>query len=341
MQPDKLDSKFRILVDQLFFTDRTDLDLSNFMILLGNNDEHHRYLWDRFLRSTEIFWEEKFWIHRFEFLLTHKPRKIIPEIGTFVLNRFKNLLISNPSANPDYHNEYIQFIAWSKALFNKKENIIEIKNFLIGLPQFLQVVKLTSVVKNFIPDIFPNIEEYIKVITKNIGQSARSFEVIKQFESQGIIIDRAPIIKITKDLLFKRVPNKSNRRAFFSMINDNSIMSSLKMEYKPEHRDRLLNLIKNCDYKEIEEHHLRNIKNLLELDISIADELLITYADRLYARGTGSKGANVKRLIRACKIYPQFLPKKVLAYLSTNNRMSDIKFLVSSFHDLKPLVPFA
>jgi hypothetical protein len=340
MQPDNIDPKFRILADQLFFTDRTDLDLSNFVTLLGNNEDHYRYLWDRFMRSTEIFWDESFWVNRFEFFLTHKPKKSVPEIEAHLFNRFKNLLISNYSASPLYHNPYVQFIAWAKAKANKKENLQDIKDFLISLPPIMQVAKLISVVGHFIPFIFSNIEEYIQIITKNISHSARSLEVIKQFEAQGLVIDRVPINKEARNLLFKRVPNKPNRRAFMAMLNDPAIMATLKAEYKPEHRDRLLALVKRCDYKEIEEQHLRNIKNLLELDASIADDLITTYADRLYARGTGDKGANIKRLIRACKTYPQFSPKKVLAYLSANNRMSDIKFLVASFHDLKLLVPF-
>lgn len=340
MQLDKIDPKFRILADQLFFTDRADLDLSNFVTLLDNNEDHYRYLWDRFMRSTEIFWEESFWVNRFEFFLTYKPKKAVPEIESLLFNKFKNLLISNYGASPLYHNAYVQFIAWSKAKANQKESIQDIKDFLVSLPPVMRVAQLISVVGHFIPFIFPNIEEYIQVITKNIGQSSRSFEVIKQFEAQGLVIDRATINKEAKNLLFKRVPNKPNRRSFMALLNDSSIMTVLKAEYKPEHRDRLLALIKRCDYKEIEEQHLRNIKNLLELDASIADDLITTYADRLYARGTGDKGANIKRLIRACKAYPQFSPKKVLAYLSANNRMSDIKFLVASFHELKLLVPF-
>jgi hypothetical protein len=124
------------------------------------------------------------------------------------------------------------------------------------------------------------------------------------------------------------------------MLEDKEVMAHLKSFYKPEHRDRLIELIKRCDYKEIEEYHLRNIKNLLELDASIADELMETYAVKLYSRYTGHKGANVKRLVRACKTFPQFSPKKVLAWLSANNKMSDIKIMLSSFPDLKNLAAF-
>lgn len=334
-----IDPKFRILTDQLFFTDRTDLDLSSFAYLLNKDfSNHSKYLWDRIERSLEIFWDESFWVNRFELLLSLNYK--ILDIEGVLSSKFRSLLFSNPSASPKHNNQYVQFIAWAKAKANKKENIIDIRNLLLGLTPHLPVANLIGTVEHFVPACFQSKEEYIQIISKSIGQSARSFEVIKQFEKQGLTIDRAPIFKQAKDLLLKRATNRPNRRSLFAMMNDSEIMAFLKVEYKREHRDRLLALVKSCDYKELEEFHLRNMKNLIELDASIADELIIVYADRLHARGTGDKGANVKRLIRACKSYPQFSPKKVLAYLSANNRMSDIKFMLSAFPDLKKLAAF-
>jgi hypothetical protein len=244
------------------------------------------------------------------------------------------------NASPKYHNTYIQFIAWSKAKVSKKENVNPLKEILLSMPHFTQASKILSVVKNFIPHLFLNQEEYIADLSVEVGQSARSFELITQLESQGINIDKAPLFKLAKNLLIKRVPNRPNRRSFFAMISDPAIMAHLKSEYKPEHRDRLLSLINACEFKEIEEYHLRNIKNLLEIDGSITDELMITYANSLYGRGTGYKKANVQRLIRVCRTYPQFSPKKVLVYLSSQNRMPDIKYLVIAFPELKTLIPF-
>lgn len=340
IQLDKIDPQFRLLVDQLFFTDRTDLDTSSLGSSLDGKDIHFSYLWDRFNRSNEIFWDEAFWVNRFELLLSLNIKRIESDIENLLLAKFRQLLMSNPSANASYHNSYIHFIAWSKAKAAKKENIIPIKEVLLGLPHYVQASKIMSVMKNFIPHIFQTKEEYIDELSVIVGQSARSFELIRQLEGQGIAIDKAPLFKTARNLLFKRVPNRPNRRSFFAMIDDPSIMAHLKSEYKAEHRARLVNLIQACEFKEIEEYHLRNIKNLLQLDDTIADELFTTYATSLYGRGYGYKKANVQRLIRVCKNYPQFSPKKVLVWLSNQNRMADIKYLVSAFPDLKVLVPF-
>lgn len=340
IQLDRVDPKFRILADQLFFTDRTDLNISNFKSLLGGKDVHFEYLWDRFNRGTEIFWEESFWINRFETLLSLDIKKIESDIETLMLNRFRNLLMAYYNASPNYHNIYIQFVAWTKVKVSKKENIIPIKELLLSLPHIVQVGRIVEIVKHFVPFLFNTVDDYIAELSKKIGQSARSFEVIKELEGQGIAVDKSHLFKMASNLLFKRVPNRPNRRSFFAMIDDPSIMAHLKSEYKPANKDNLLELVKRCEYKEIEERHLRNIKNLLELDASVADELMKTYADSLYSRGYGYKKANIQRLIRLCKNYSQFSPKKVLVYLSTNNRMPDIKHLVSAFPDLKPLIPF-
>lgn len=340
IQFDKIDPQFRTLTDQLFFTDRTDLDTSKLSVLFDNKDAHFDYLWDRFTRSSEIYWDEAFWINRFELLLSLNVKRIETNIETLLLNKFKNLLMSNPSANAKLHNPYIHFIAWSKARVARKENVTPIKELLLSLPYFTQASKILSVVRTFIPHIFQSEDEYIAALSVQVGQSARSFEIIKQLESQGISVDKSSLFKQARNLLFKRVPNRPNKRSFFAMIEDPAIMAHLKSEYKPEHRDRLLNLIKSCDFKEIEEYHLRNIKNLLQLDASIADELFTTYAVSLYGRGYGYKKANVQRLIRVCKNYPQFSPKKVLVWLTNQNRMADIKYLVSAFPELKVLIPF-
>jgi hypothetical protein len=204
----------------------------------------------------------------------------------------------------------------------------------------MQVSRITSIIENFIPHLFPDLNEYLELLGKKVSQSARNFQVLQQLEKQGVPIDRGPIFNLVKNLLVKRALNRPNRRSFFAMIDDQTVLNYLKSEYKPEHRSRLIELIKACDYKEIEELHLRNVKNLLELDSSITDELLKAYADGLYSRGTGNKKANVQRLIRLCKTYTQFSPKKVLVYLSSNNKMSDIKYLISAFPDLKTLAPF-
>lgn len=337
---DKVDSQFRILTDKLFFTDRTDLDVSEFKTLFESKDYHYNYLWDRFTRSVEIFWDEAFWSHRLDLLSSLQSKRLESEIGSFLLTRFKRLIDTRMNPTPQIDGEFIQFVAWTKVRVARKEDVMSIREFFVGLIHSMQVGRITGIIQHFTPHLFTTLNEYLELLGKKISESARSFEVLQELEKQGIPIDRAPIFKLSQNLLLKRALNRPNRRSLFALMNDSHIVAHLKSEYKPEHRDRLVDFIKACDFKEIEEYHLRNVKNLLELDISIAEELFSVYADRLYARGTGYQGANVKRLIRLCKTFPAFSPKKVLVYLSTHSRMADIKHLLSAFPELKTLIPF-
>lgn len=336
----KVDPQFRILTDKLFFTDNTDLDLSQLKVLLESSEFNYSYFWDRFLRSSEIFWEEDFWVNRLDVILSLQSKRLDLEVGNYLLSRFRRMLDLRINPTPRIDNEFIQFKAWTKVRVARKEETISIREFLINLVYISKVGKLTSIVDHFIPFLFQDMKEYLTLLGKRVSESARSFEVLRQLESQGIPIDKGPLLKLSKNLLLKRALNRSNRRSLFALMDDKDIMTHLKEEYSPDDRNRLISFIQSCDYKEIEEYHLRNVRNLLEIDVSIADELFIAYANKLWARGTGSRGANVKRLIRLCKTFPAFAPKKALVYLSTTGKMSDIKPLIQAFPELKTLAPF-
>jgi hypothetical protein len=337
---DKVDPQFRFLADKLFFTDNTDLDLSNFKSLFDSNEYHYRYLLDRFSRSLEVFWDESFWISRLDIILSLQSKRLDSEIGSLLLSRFRRMLYIRINPTPKIDSEFIQFKAWTKVLASRKENITSIREFFINLVHIIQVGKITNIIGHFMPHLFQDMNEYLGLLGKKVSESARSFQALKQLESQGVPIDKSPLLKQAKNLLLKRALNRPNRRSLFALMDDKEIIDYLKSEYKSEDRARLLAFVESCDYKEIEEYHLRNIKNLLEIDSSIAEELFIIYADKLWARGTGNRGANVKRLIRLCKTIPIFSPKKALVYLSQTGRMSDIKPLVSAFPELKNLTPF-
>ncbi len=341
MQLEAIDPEFRKLADLLFFTDRADFDTSNFVTLLGNNNDHYAYLWDRFSRSTQIYWEESFWLNRFEFILESKLKRLEQDIENhlLMLYRTKFSYYTFPK-NTNEDNLNIQYRAWIKTKAIKKEDLGSIKSFLLELPYITRSTNLVSAVSFFIPYVFQDMDEYLETLSKKTPHSARSFEIIQELEKQGLKVNKQPVFKLAKDLLLNKKPNRRNRHTFFAMINDTDVLADLKTNYEPAHRQRLLDLISLCDYKEIEDLHLRNIKNLLALDGTIADHIMKVYADNLYSRGYGYKRANITRLIRACKMCPEFSPKKVLVWLSVNNRMPDIKYLVRAFPSLKTLVPF-
>lgn len=343
LQLDKINPKFRQLTDLLFFSDRMDLDLSEFKPLLKENYEtHFDYVWDRFQKSSEIAWEqgEQFWNNRLSFLLALSDKNLTNHIEDHLEKRMFNMVRMKYEINIKYDIEYLQFLEFCKIKHAKKESLIAVKNYLTEMPSHLNSNKLINIVNSFIPIVFADINEYAETISKKITHSSRHFDLLVALDQQGIAFDKKPIINLAYELIESRKHNDKNRRAFFTIINDKDIRDGLKMQYTAANRIMLLHLLEACEYQMIEEHHLRNIKNVVDLDPSVADDLAVIYADKLYHRSTGHKKANADRLIRLLKMVPQIMPKKILAYLSSNNKMSDIKYVLSAFPDLRKLAAF-
>lgn len=339
---DRINPKFRQLVDLLLFSDRMDLDLSNFKSLLRENSRHLEYLWDRFERASDIFWEDgaTFWFHRLSFLFSLNDKSLSKRIEEFLENRMFETIRNSASININYDIEFMQYVECCKVKHSRKDSLLNIRSYLIDYSSQIAIDKLIVLVESFVPFIFKDLSEYADCITRKVAQSARSFDLLLALEARGLKFDRLPIAMLARDILIARSSSERNRRAFFTIINDSGVMSIFKNNYDTICRDKLLQMLENCDYTLIEDNHLRNFKNLMNLDPTLVDEVAVIYADKLFLRGTGHKKANADRLIRLLKNVPQIAPKKILAYLSANNRMSDIKYILASFPELKKLAAF-
>lgn len=338
----QINPRFRQSTDLLFFSDRMDLDLENYKAMLREKPEHFTYAWDRFLKCSEIFWEngEEFWFNRLSFLLSLNDKALTKRLDEHLESRMFAIVRQKSEVNIDYDVEYLQFVEYCKVKYARKESLDYIKTYLMEMPSHINVDKLISIVSSFTPFIFEDLDEYARSMAQKITKSARSFELLMALEARGLHIDRRPILQLTKDIVMARKQNEKNRRAFFAILNDPQMMELMKQEYSPAFRSKLQDLLKTCDHRLLEESHLKNFKNLITLDPTLVDELTILYADKLYARTTGHKKANADRLIRLIKMIPVVMPKKVLAYLSSKNNMTDIKYILVSFPELKKLAAF-
>lgn len=340
---DKINPRFRQLTDLFLFSDRKDLNLTEFHKLLHSNySDHFNYLLEKFRKSTDIFWEEgaDFWYSRLSFLLALNDKLITKNIEAHLEKRVVQLIRFKYEISVDYDIEYMQYLQFCRVKFARNENLNFIKNFLIDLPPHVKFEKLICLVKTFIPIVFKDLEDYAQHIIRKITQSSNHFLVLLALEQYGVVIDKKPIIDLALQIIVDRSSSEKNRRTLFTILSDKSLLNLLQDRYKKEYKSQLLGLINECDYREIEEHHLKNIKNLIELDSSIADELAVIYADKLFSRNTGHKRANADRLIRLINQVPQISSKKILAHLSCRNKMSDIKHILSAFPDLKKLAAF-
>lgn len=340
---DKVNSKFREQVDLLFFSDRMDLDLSNFKSLLKENyDAHFTYVWDRFKKSSEIAWEigSEFWNNRLSFLFSLNEKTISKYIEEYLEKRMFALIRSKHELNIKYDIEYLQFLELCKIKHYKKETLLSVKNYLTEMPAYIKLDKLINIVNAFIPYVFSDIDEFTQILIKKIIVSSRNFDLLMELESQGVKFNKKPIVQLAKDILNEKKATIKHRRAFFTLINNQYILFNLKKEYSSYHKENLIYLIESCDYEIIEEFHLRNIINVIKLDPTITDDVATIYADKLYARNAGHKRSNADRLIKLLKRVPEISPKRILVYLSSNNKMSDIKYILESFPELKKLSAF-
>jgi hypothetical protein len=261
------------------------------------------------------------------------------EVASYIEKRMFNLIKIKYTVNPKFDIEFQQFLEYCRVKHSRNESLQVIKEQLIGLPAQVSAEKLMQMIYHFVPLLFKNVNEYTDHIAKRIPTSARNFDLLRELEGHGLPFNKQPVMQLAKDLLVDRTQNDKNRRALFAMLFDPTIVSYLKST-QLSFKDRIISLLNACDYKEIEDHHLGNIKNLLELEPSLGDDIASIYAEKLYARGTGHKKANADRLIRLLKTFPQIQPKKILAFLSSNNKMTDIKYMLSAFPDLKKLAAF-
>ena len=343
IQLDKINPKFRQLTDLLFFSDRMDLDLTEYKSFLKEKyDIHYEYLWDRFDKSTNICWENgnQFWAQRLSFLLNIGDKGLIVQVEDHLEKKMFGLLRSKYEVNDQFDIEYIQFLELCKIKHYNKDSLLLIKSQLLDMPSHINIDKLISIINSFIPFVFSSMDEYAENIVKRITVSSRHFDLLVALERHGIAFDKEPIISLAYEIIAERTFSEKKRRALFTIINDAGIRAELKKKYTPANRDRFLQFLESCDYQMIEEHHLRNIKNIIDLDPCIADDLSAIYADKLYSRTTGHKRANADRLIRLLKAVPQITPKKILVWLSANNKVPDIKYMLTAFPDLKKLAAF-
>lgn len=342
IQLDKINPKFRQLVDQLCFSDRLDIDLSDFKQLLRENIHvHHEYLWDRLQKSTEIFWDQnQFWLNRFSFLFSLNEKALIKKLEGYLEKRMFNMIKQKNHVNILYDIEYVQFIEFCKVKHLYHESLLNVKNYLIDLPSETQFDTLITVIQSFIPFLFKDIDEYAEQLLNKIICSTRNFDFLVALEQYGYKLDREPIAQLAYNLITDYSHNNKSCRAFFYLINDKEVFALLKQKYLPSCRKKITNFLKACDLHLLEELHLRNIKNILELDSLLMDDLVELYAGKIYDRDLGHKTANIDKLIKLVKTCPQISPRKILAYLSSNNKVPDIKYIVRAFPDLKKLAAF-
>lgn len=339
----KLNPKFRHLTDVLCFSDYKNINLSEFKSLYREKHEVHMpYLWDRFCKSSSIFWEEgaSYWEHRFQFILGLNDRNLSAKIETFLNTRMSHLLRTKNVIDINYDIEFLQLREFCKAKYKRKESLFPIQETLLAMPSSVGIEKILNIIQEFIPSVFTDIDEYISLTSKKLLVSAKNFDILALLDRKGIPYDKEYMVNLLYELVCERAHTLKNIRALFTLLNNSDIRHLFKQRYNDKCREKIIGVLQDCTCLYFEEYYMRNCANLLDLDQTLADDIAIIYAEKLFEKTVKHKKSNAERLIKMLKKFPQISPKKILAYLSSENKMLDMKYILNAFPSLKQLAVF-
>jgi hypothetical protein len=343
---DKLDPTFRHLTDLLFFTDRKDINIEDYKNLLIKSNHHKKYFWDRFEKSSQMFWHSDYWNHRINFLLSLNNKKIIKSIEEKIERRFFWFVKNTFKIDADNDIEYVQFLELCKVKKEKNYSLVEIKDKLANMPMYVSKNKMIFIVKSFIPVIFNSYDEYILMLFHSSRINSETIEFLLSLDEYQINFNPntfkdffLSILKGGKALTKKASHYlRRDRRVLLNLISNQFILNDLKKCWSTDLSADFLVILKTANYSEL---NIDYIKNIIALDVNIADDITNIYLDSLYSRFTTHKRSNVDKIVNLINKVPEISAKKVLSWMSMNNKNSDIKYLMKKFPDLKKLSMFA
>ena len=338
----KVNPEFRILADLIFFTDRMDLDFDKFKkILLSNNPDNLNYLLDRIKKSSQISWEPEFWNSRFSFLLLIKENKLSEYIFSLFENNFYSLLRVKSQLLPNYDKELLQFLELCKVKSSLGEDLSSVKNTLHGMVHYMSSTSTVKLINLMIPVIYSSFDEYIINLCEGKTLSRRHVQFLSDLDKLSIRFNKDPIYNILHSVLLNRSYHDNGRAVFFFALSNEEVFNIVKKNYDSNYQSKIIELLKRADLSELEENHCANVKNIIKLDPSLIDPIYNEYLDKLYDTYVMHRRAHARRIIKLIKNVPQISSKKILAWLSNNNKTSDIKFILNAFPELKKLALFA
>ena len=200
---------------------------------------------------------------------------------------------------------------------------------------------MNLLINSFVPILYPSTDDYIKSLYKSIILNPKNIDFIFSLDKINIKFDTKILVPFFFKLLRKnKVPTFKERSLMFKILENENILNELKKQITVKDKDYLIEGLGCCNYTEYEKCHFKNMKNLIQLDSSLTDNLVDDYLSQILVQETNHKKAKIDKILKLLKNCKQISPKKVLTWLSNNKRSNEIKYLVSSYPDLKKLVAF-
>lgn len=338
----KIIPDYRNSVDLLFFSNRLDTDLLKYKKYILADEKQLDYLLLSFTKSTHIFWENgnELWNHRLHTLFSLNIKKINKLISQTIEENMFTLIKVKQNIDPINDVEYLQFIQYCKVKHKRKDSLSHIQEYLINLSNQIKASKIVDIIHNFIPYIFKDIESFTNLIINKISESSIHLKVLKELEKQGISYNKDNLINLCNKLILEKPFFSKNRNAIFKLLEEDFILQNIKQNYSAIYKKKIIDLFNECEYGEIEFNHLTNIKNIIKLDETLINDIQIIYADKLYSKQKRHFKYAADRLVKFLKKIPQANARKILSYLSSKNKMSDVKYIIKSFPELNKLSAF-
>jgi len=339
----KVDPKFRLLTDLLFYTDNFNIDNKEFVKLLRSNYNYHKdYFTYRFSTSSEIFWNKEIWRKRLSFILNINDAKFNSSIEKIIEKNFFNLIKIKNKIN---HNHDVELIIFLEYCYLKKtiknDNLLTIKNRLLTLPLYTKFEKIIHIITYLVPTVFSSFDEYANLIYKSSNKNPRNIDFILSLKKDNIIFNEDLIAKVFyKIIKSKYIPNAKLRKVMFKTLEYENILNIIKKDFSKENKEILCEILPCCNFTEYEDFHFKNVKNLLKLDESLADIIIQEYLSQIFLMETLHKKSKFDKIIKLLKNCDKISNKKILMWLSSNKKTNEIKYLIDYYPDLKKLAVF-
>lgn len=335
-----LNSEFRNKTDLLFFTNRLDLDCKNYKDLFWLDIENNsQYILDRFYKGSEIFWDvdsEGVWNSRLTILLDLESVVVTKAVDKFVNKRLVALFRNRQDLNIKYYTEFIQYLEFAKVKYSRKENLSQIRNYLLELPNSFKVEKVIEIVRLFIPFIFKDVNEFASQLCRKIIHSPKNLLILRELERLGVKYNRQLLVDCF-DLVLAKPTSRKTAKAFMALMEEKEVVSHFKTLKVGSKIDELMF---ELDFKELE-HNKYVVFNNLTVDCErLVAPLLELYIDKLLLRGSRYIKSNCNRCARLCQALPSFEPKMVFHYFSSKNKLEYVREFSNLYPSLKQYIPF-
>jgi hypothetical protein len=334
----KVDPEFRKTVDFLFFTDRSDIDLSLFKDLLKSN-YNFQYFEDRFNKSCEIFWDTNFWYNRIKLLLLTNNKRVIKLLSNKIEKNFLLSITSKLKLDHKNDNKFIQYIEYCKVKKDYDINLSSSINNFINICSNADAKKSLILCKLIVPILFNSYDDYIKYLLLNNKLNSVNLNPINLLIKDGADLN----LNLINDFALSLLPNYKSareRRILFTLLTFNGVIEFLQQKIDDNNRSLLLRNIMSSLYEDISENHFFRIKSLLRLDPTLIDDISVIFLEKVYTRYTYHKKSNIDKICKFIKTFPEASNKKILSWLSLNGKNKDIKYLMKVYPELNKLALF-